>query len=110
MVFSWYPIEEAQDSRPTASVLAGSQLNWLTNAKYQPGGHRVVALPSSEKYRYSIVFILRAHWPVKIDTDLLTSSVTGPFVKPIKGKPIWDLFREIAGQLGPLQYNQDTTC
>ncbi|RFU34815.1 hypothetical protein B7463_g1561, partial [Scytalidium lignicola] len=110
---SWFSIERTYFV-PAASLLVGRQLSWLSNGRYASGQHRVrsynrsfrigstpsttsqlCANPPSENYRYSIVFVLRAHSPVPIDTDDLTTSITGPFPRSIKGKTARDLFRHI---------------
>jgi hypothetical protein len=116
---AFYPIEQ-EFLDPAASLLCGTQLARLTNFRYAPGrlqlslrsmadvhegGHRVMAYPNSildpptrrsPKHRYSIVFILRAHYPVSIDTDKLTTAITGPFQQPMRGIKAIDLFRQIS--------------
>lgn len=101
---SWFPIEESYTT-PTASVLTGRQLSALTNGRYAPGPHRVVAPASSApfdkevklpKYRYSLVFILRAHNPVPISTAKLTTVHTGPFANSMEGMTAGDLHRQIS--------------
>ena len=47
------------------------------------------------KYRYSIVFVLRAHHQVTIDTDNLTTLITGDFQAPIKGITAGQMFEQI---------------
>jgi len=105
----WFDIERRY-SEPAASLLVGRQLERLSNGKYRAGGHRVVSYPSSyatqtnpKNYRYSIVFILRAHSPVEIDTDELTTSITGRFEKSLRGVTARELFREI--KLGHFNIN-----
>lgn len=54
--------------------------------------------PSSQKgpkYRYSIVFVLRAHDQVTINTDNLTTSITSDFQTPIKGITAGQMFEQI---------------
>ena len=83
-----------------ASVLVGHQLNQLSNQRYALGGHRVVSIPRPDapsRYRYSLVFILRMHSPVPVDSDLLTTNLTGKFAKPIKMKA-GDLFQQISSR------------
>jgi isopenicillin N synthase-like dioxygenase len=102
---SWYPIEQVF-LQPTASVLVGKQLFHLTNRRYRPGAHRVVSLanpppsdpnaPPTPKYRYSIVFILRAHSPIPINTSALTTPFTGKFDHPMTGMTAHDLYKEIS--------------
>ncbi len=50
---------------------------------------------ASPNYRYSIVFVLRAHSPIPVNTDNLTSSITGEFRKPRRETTAGDLFRDI---------------
>jgi hypothetical protein len=99
---SFWPIEKSY-SKPAGSLLAGRQLEQLSNMRYHAGGHRVQAYgipkdspqqPPADSggngpvtqgpYRYSIVFVCRAHSPVLIDTDELTTNITGPFANPMK--------------------------
>lgn len=96
----FYPVEKEQfgtqrsgggkvDVR-NASLLVGRQLEALSNKRFRGGGHRVVSYPPSSetdtpRYRFSIVFVLRACEDVIVDTDLLTTDITGGFEKPIKG-------------------------
>ena len=103
----WFPIEQSYDS-PKGSLLVGRQLERLSNARYRAGGHRVKSYPdsasrpqgssdpkSSSDWRHSIVFVMRAHLPVPIDTDRLTTDITGPFSKPLKGITGREFFDEI---------------
>jgi len=93
---SFFPIERSY-SGPAASVLVGRQLQRFSNNRYVPGGHLVRSYPdyNHRKYRFSIVFVLRAHWPVVIDTDKMTSRITGLHSKPIKGETARELFAQI---------------
>lgn len=50
---------------------------------------------SSSNYRYSIVFVLRAHWPVPVDSSLLTTPITGAFTSPMSNMTAKDLFVSI---------------
>jgi hypothetical protein len=102
----WFQIERSYD-RPAGSLLVGRQLQRLSNGRYSPGPHLVRSYPdppsqvkeSSEiltkKYRYSIVFVLRAHSPVLVNTDDLTTPITGQFESPLKGIIAGDLFKDI---------------
>jgi hypothetical protein len=58
-----------------------------------PSSHAV----PQPKYRFSIVFVLRSHWPVTINTDSLTSSVTGQHKYPIRNTTAKELFEKIRG-------------
>jgi hypothetical protein len=102
----WFPIEKTFKT-PAASVLVGRQLERLSNGLYPAAGHLVRAYSDEStpatstdtrdvsRYRYSIVFVLRAHYPVPINTDELTTCITGPFYDPMKGITANDLFREL---------------
>ncbi|KAF2092742.1 Clavaminate synthase-like protein [Rhizodiscina lignyota] len=107
-VQGWCDLER-QCGKPI--VMSGRQLQRLSNGHYGPGGHLVrsygqsawtetrnpLAIDgvSNPRYRYSIVFILRAHWPVPIDSDELSSEVTGKFTTPMKAITAKDLFFQI---------------
>lgn len=93
---SFYPIEKDYTT-PAASVLVGRQLQRFSNNRYLPGGHQVRSYEDAgnRTYRYSIVFVLRAHWPVVIDTDKMTSRITGAHEVPIKGQTAQELFAKI---------------
>lgn len=93
---SFFPVERSH-SGPAASVLVGRQLQRFSNNRYVPGGHLVRSYPDYQdrKYRFSIVFVLRAHWPVIIDTDKMTSRITGPHSDLIKGETAEELFARI---------------
>lgn len=89
---------EKSYQEPAGTLLAGRQLECLSNGRYRAGRHRVQAygnessqvprsgdaMAGQEKYRYSIVFVLRAHSPVPIDSDALTTRITGSFNVPLK--------------------------
>lgn len=110
----WFAIEKTydQESRPSASLLGGRQLEALSNGRYQAGGHLVRAygaptvslsppisadeVPTSQSnYRYSIVFVLRAYHKAVVDTDKLTTPITGKFANPIKGVSAGEMFAKI---------------
>lgn len=99
----WFPIEKTFDS-PAGCVMVGRQLEKLTNTKYPSGGHRVCSYKTAEvgppdtftsKFRYSIVFVLRAHSPVPVNTDQLTTSITGHFQTPLNGITAHELYKQI---------------
>ncbi|KZO97878.1 hypothetical protein CALVIDRAFT_526592 [Calocera viscosa TUFC12733] len=83
---AWYAIEEqrAVPGKLTATILAGETLARLTNYKYAPGGHRVVVSGTeASPYRFSLVYALRAHHPIPLDTERLTTTITGRFPHPL---------------------------
>jgi len=100
----WFPIERSF-STPAASVLVGRQIERLTNSRYRAGGHLVRSYPDTgrqeeaegkvHRYRYSAVFVLRAHYPLSVNTDELTTPITGPFSNPLVGITAEELFRGI---------------
>ena len=115
---SWFGVERevANAGQKGASLLVGRQLERLSNGRYPAGGHRVVSygLPKSEivvpaaahststtpgaeekKYRFSIVFVLRAHEPVIINSDELETGITGKWETPIKGVTAGKFYEDI---------------
>jgi hypothetical protein len=93
-------------------LLVGRQLEWLSNNRYRAGGHLVRSYPETglsneteapptppAPYRYSIVFVLRAHSPIPINTDELTTPITGHFFRPL-----WVLGEESLFYLGILSF------
>lgn len=105
----FYPIERSSpDLSSMASVLAGRELECLSNGKYNVGGHQVRSYAdksdqetsrqdTEKQYRFSIVFVLRAHSPVIIDADSLTSAITGVPKRITDGMTAKDLFLKIKG-------------
>ncbi|TVY81326.1 hypothetical protein LSUE1_G001179 [Lachnellula suecica] len=100
----YFPIERTFTT-PAASVLVGRQIERLTNFRYRSGGHLVRSYPDTgrqeemdgiiRRYRYSAVFVLRAHYPLIINTDELTTAITGPFWTPLVGITGEEFFRGI---------------
>jgi hypothetical protein len=97
----WFDVErEVQRAeRKGATLLSGRQLERLSNGRWPAGGHRVVSYGLShpsvsppafsadqhDRYRYSIVFVLRAHEPIPIFSHRLETHVTGKWDEPIDG-------------------------
>ena len=48
-----------------------------------------------KKFRYSIVFVLRAHYPIVIDVASLTSNITGKNTMITDGETAGDMFKRI---------------
>lgn len=97
----WFPIEKTFPE-PAGCVMVGRQLERLSNFRYQSGGHRVCSYHapkpeaiSTTRYRYSIVFVLRAHSPVPVNTDQLTTKITGSFPNPLNGITAGQLYKAI---------------
>jgi isopenicillin N synthase-like dioxygenase len=99
---SFFPIEKTYVKGQAGTVLVGRQLQRFTNRRYIPGGHQVRSYAEyapenldHKKYRYSIVFVLRAHSPVIVNTDEMTSRITGEHAEPIRGMEARELFANI---------------
>jgi len=103
----FFGVEKGYD-RGQATVLAGRQLERLSNFRYPAGGHRVVAYGDDKpqdkamaetegkpKFRHSIVFVLRAHEPVMIESSELETDITGKWVESISGITAGILYDEI---------------
>ncbi|KAF1830072.1 Clavaminate synthase-like protein [Decorospora gaudefroyi] len=106
--YDWFPVEKVVEEagRKGATLLVGRQLERLSNGRYPAGGHRVVAygsasdpasVPGERQFRYSIVFVLRAHEPVVIDSDSLETEVTGKWGYPLHGITAGQLYKQING-------------
>jgi hypothetical protein len=123
---NWFAIEKVVENsgRKGATMLAGRQLERLSNGRYPAGGHRVVAYgspdlspspptsdlqasttvpasapPTDEKrYRFSIVFVLRAHEPVIINSDAFETEVTGKWLEPMNGITAGRFYEKIRSQ------------
>ncbi|TEY58778.1 hypothetical protein BOTCAL_0200g00060 [Botryotinia calthae] len=108
-----FPIEQSFEGKDTGTLLVGRELYFLSNGRYNAGGHSVRMYPSTatrnepngkenesdqetptrKHYRYSIVFVLRGHEDVSIDTDELRTPITGRWKKPMKGLKMENLYR-----------------
>ncbi|KAI4699950.1 hypothetical protein J4E81_003983 [Alternaria sp. BMP 2799] len=108
---NWFEVEKVVESSGSkgATMLAGRQLERLSNGRYPAGGHRVVAYGSPEpspntpstdakKYRFSIVFVLRAHEPLIINSDSFETEVTGKWLEPMNGITAGRFYEKIRGQ------------
>ncbi|KAF2997088.1 hypothetical protein E8E13_003178 [Curvularia kusanoi] len=104
----WFPVEKEveRSGLKGASLLVGRQLERFTNGRYPAGGHRVVAYgdgafggrqdkEGAEKYRFSIVFVLRAHESVVIESDDLETEVTGRWKEPVHGVTAGELYAKL---------------
>lgn len=110
----WFEVEREAAARGEkgASLLVGRQLQRLSNGRFPPGGHRVVAYgrppgrvpvpglssgdgAGEKQYRFSIVFVLRAHEPVLINSADLETEITGPWDEPVVGVTAGKLYDEI---------------
>ncbi|KAL1597685.1 hypothetical protein SLS60_008171 [Paraconiothyrium brasiliense] len=93
-----------------ATYTVGRQLERLSNGRYPAGGHRVVSygappqLPSTSeggevtgksRYRHSIVFVLRAHEPVVVESKELETDITGKWVEGVSGVTAGKMYEEI---------------
>jgi hypothetical protein len=120
----WFAVEKEvrQAGQRGATTLSGRQLERLSNGRYPAGGHRVMAYgsqppasrapgpdvivatvppgpPNEEKhYRYSIVFVLRAHEPVFIRSDSLETPITGKWAEPMNDVTAGKFYEKIRGK------------
>jgi hypothetical protein len=120
---TWFAVEKEVKGagKRGATMLGGRQLEQLSNGRFPAGGHRVVAYGSSKPqsqplssstpgeesstatgeqkhYRYSIVFVLRAHEPVLIHSSSLETPITGKWAEPMNGVAAGKFFEKIRGQ------------
>jgi hypothetical protein len=108
----WFEVERevARAGMKGASLLVGRQLERLSNGRYGAGGHRVVSygLPEADgvakgplpegnvgRYRFSIVFVLRAHEPVVVDSDTLETRITGKWEEGVRGVTAGEMYERI---------------
>lgn len=97
----WFDVEREVERAGMrgASLLVGRQLERMSNNRYGAGGHRVVSYGAPDvsttatgerepHYRFSIVFVLRAHEPVVIDSDKLETEITGKWEEEEKLKDV----------------------
>ncbi|KAH6642147.1 hypothetical protein C7974DRAFT_384925 [Boeremia exigua] len=100
----WFEVEREvkKSGMHGASLLAGRQLEVLSNGRYPAGGHRVVSYGDAKggkdgekRYRFSIVFVLRAYGPVVINSDDLETVVTGKWLKPVHGQTAGEMYANI---------------
>ncbi|OAL05508.1 Clavaminate synthase-like protein, partial [Phaeosphaeriaceae sp. SRC1lsM3a] len=107
----WFDVEREvkRAERKGASMLVGRQLELMSNGRYGAGGHRVVSygVPETQtkmdgkeekRYRYSIVFVLRTHDPVMLDSEKLETSITGKWETPMKGITAGKMYEDIRGK------------
>ncbi|KAF1924220.1 uncharacterized protein M421DRAFT_425059 [Didymella exigua CBS 183.55] len=102
----WFEVEKEVErtGMKGASLLAGKQLERFSNSRYPAGGHRVVSYgdpmngkDGGARYRFSIVFVLRAHEPVIIDSEELETAITGKWSEPVQGLTAGELYTQIRG-------------
>jgi isopenicillin N synthase-like dioxygenase len=102
----WFEVEKEVEKTGMkgASLLSGRQLERFSNGRYPAGGHRVVsygdpagAKNGNPKYRFSIVFVLRAHDPVVINSQELETPITGKWSEPVQSMTAGELYARIRG-------------
>jgi hypothetical protein len=120
----WFDVEREvrRAGMQGASMLVGRQLEVLSSRRYAAGGHRVVsygapqptptpAISSSsqpisgslsnveaeKRYRFSIVFVLRAHEPVDINSETLETEITGKWAYPLEWTTAGEMYKQIKG-------------
>lgn len=102
----WFEVEKEVEKTGMkgASLLAGRQLERLSNGRYPAGGHRVVSYGDpmggqnrDPRYRFSIVFVLRAHEPVIINSQEFETDITGKWPELVRGMTAGELYAQIRG-------------
>lgn len=103
--YGWKDIERGYTGHQ-ATYTVGRQLERLSNGRYPAGGHRVVSygLPSpvqeleegeKKRYRHSVVFVLRAHVRVVVESKELETSITGKWAEPVSGVTAGKMYEDI---------------
>ncbi|KAF2825764.1 hypothetical protein CC86DRAFT_34648 [Ophiobolus disseminans] len=106
---AWFDVEREvlRSGKLGASLLVGRQLELLSNKRYGAGGHRVVSYgrpgnriedSGEPRYRFSIVFVLRAHEPVLVESEHLQSDVTGRWSEEMSGVSAGEMYEGIRGR------------
>ncbi|KAF7449094.1 2OG-FeII Oxy domain containing protein [Pyrenophora tritici-repentis] len=113
---AWFDVEREVEraGRKGATLLLGRQAESFSNGSFKAGGHRVVSYgdasgsrPTSRnaevaeweaRYRYSIVFVLRAHEPVVIRSGELETQVTGKWEVPMEGVTAGEFYESVRKQ------------
>lgn len=105
----WIDIERGYEGCE-ATYTVGRQLERLSNFRYPAGGHRVVSYGAPEamtavgaevaatekkRYRHSVVFVLRAHEPVVVESAELETQITGKWAEPVSGVTAGKMYEEI---------------
>lgn len=101
---NWFEVEKevANNGSNGATLLVGRQLETLSNGRFPAGGHRVVSYGDATgrqdgeiRYRYSIVFVLRAYGPAAIKQDELETAITGTWPRSLDGLTAGELYANI---------------
>lgn len=116
----WCEVERGYQGRQVTYTV-GRELERLSNGRYPAGGHRVVSYGAGEvggvgkeeggsgkeseggekeekNYRHSIVFVLRAHEPVLVESDELETDITGRWGERVSGVTAGEMYEEIRGR------------
>ncbi|KAJ4984842.1 hypothetical protein SVAN01_09626 [Stagonosporopsis vannaccii] len=100
----WFEVERevVKSGSHGATLLVGRQLETLSNGRYPAGGHRVVSYGDTvgpqngeQRYRYSIVFVLRAFGSAVINSSDLETTITGTLPKSLGGLTAGELYSNI---------------
>jgi hypothetical protein len=108
----WFDVEREveRSGMRGASLLVGRQLEKMSNGRYGAGGHRVVSYGApkpdaqelvqtqEKRYRFSVVFVLRAHEPVVVNFHALQTEITGKWPEPMKDITAGQMYEEIRGR------------
>lgn len=110
----WCEVERGYEGRQVTYTV-GRELERLSNGRYPAGGHRVVSYgvgkggggggkesggekKEEKNYRHSIVFVLRAHEPVLVESDELETEITGRWGERVSGVTAGEMYEEIRGR------------
>lgn len=104
----WLAIEKGYRDGGNATLLGGRHLERLSNYRFRAGVHRVVsygwpkasststsATETQPKYRFSIVFVLRAYEPAIVNSDLLETEITGKWPQPVRDASAGEMYEAI---------------
>ncbi|CAA9959483.1 hypothetical protein PTMSG1_02901 [Pyrenophora teres f. maculata] len=113
---AWFDVEKEVEraGKSGATLLVGRQAERFSNGRFKAGGHRVVSYGAAsgfqptlidaevgereKRYRYSIVFVLRAHEPVIIRSSELETQVTGKWEVPMDGVTAGEFYESVRKQ------------
>ncbi|KAH9877820.1 hypothetical protein J1614_003037 [Plenodomus biglobosus] len=112
--FTWFECEREiqRAGRKGGTLLTGRQLERLSNGRYPAGGHRVVSYGSpkplftastfpsidEKRYRFSVVFVLRAHEPVVFNSADFETEIVGKWLEPMQDVTAGKLYEQIRGR------------
>lgn len=82
-----------EEQTPGVGVEAKVSGQTMANVEEKRSG-----VEEEKRYRYSIVFVLRTHEPVMVNSDKLETEITGKWEKPMKNITAGKMYEEIRGK------------